>query len=454
MPRTEPISGETYAALAAEYSTGINAAELKLVDFLTGIPHDARLSTALVLRRRTTSEAHRYAHAADLAARMPDLFDHFRSDGRFSVDHLDAIWSRINRHNRALRAAGAEVPDLLDSAVARLLTQWIRNTGNTIHTALADVTDEILCTLAPLVAEATETDEAAAVSLTRRGTRLTLDCGSEVTADALWQAIGAAALTTRREMTDDDRPAPPMSRCRGQVALGALGGRRDQLTVTVNAYRPHGDAPAYVLGTGWVCPTTAAELTALATRIRELPDAAEVPPTPSYRFTTLQRALIEGRDGHCRFPGCSVPADRCDHDHLVSSPHTDPDSDGDTCVTNGISLCRTHHTLKTARIWTPTSLDDAVTLHWTGPGGVAVSTVAAGPLSPTRDPATALSSTAPVQYHPTTCPSSSCMTSGKPTSPPPERSGLSTASTSPSTKAPSGDSSAPTVRGKPPRSRS
>lgn len=387
---TEPTTGESYNTLAARYANAVNTAELDLIAFLTTIPADARHATALAVRRRTISEAHRYTHAADLALRMPDLFTSFRVDGRISVDHLDAIWGKINRHSRALASAGAEVPPRLDAAVALGVTEWIQAAGNTAMTALADVADEVLCTVAPLVVEDTEAEEAAGVSLTRRGSRFTLDCGSKVTADALWSAIGAAALDVRRESVDEDRqdqPAPSMANCRGQVALGLLGARRDQLNVTVNTYQAHTEAPSYVLGSGWVSPATGAELAGLAGRIRQLPEAEQVPETTAYRFTTVQKARIRGRDGRCRFPGCAVAADDCEHDHLINSPHTDPDSDGPTSVANGICLCRTHHTMKTAGIWTPVSGDDAVTLNWSGPGGVRATTVAAGPLSPARNPA-------------------------------------------------------------------
>lgn len=161
--------------------------------------------------------------------------------------------------------------------------------------------------------------------------------------------------------------------------LEILGGTLEQLNVTVNLYEGSG---SYVLGIGWISEATGAMLNGIAAHIRNLPDVDAAPVTSSYRFTAAQRALIEGRDGRCRFPGCSVAADRCEHDHLVNSPHTDPTSDGPTSVDNGISLCRTHHQLKTLGIWRVTSPDDAVTLHWSGPGEVATTTVASGPLSP------------------------------------------------------------------------
>lgn len=384
--RAEPTTGESYTALSERYANAVNAAELTLVDFLTQIPEDARHSTALAVRRRTVAEAHRYVRSADLALRMPSLFAFAREDGRFSVDHLDAIWSRINRHTRALKKADALIPEGLDAAVATAVVTWVTHSRSAALTAVADVTDEVLCTVAPPVVEETEDNEAAAVSLTRRGTKFTLECGSETVANSLWSAMNDAALEVRREAVaeqEQESVVPPrMAQCRGEVALGLFGGRRDQLKVTVNAYRCCHDGPGYVVGTGWISPTAADTLAELTRHIRELPDAADIPETLSYRFPTDQKARMEGRDGYCRFPECRVPADRCEHDHLVNSPHTDPDSDGPTSVENGACLCRTHHALKTAGIWNPVSRDGAATIDWHGPGGVVITTVAAGPLAP------------------------------------------------------------------------
>ncbi|MGP9760446.1 HNH endonuclease signature motif containing protein [Corynebacterium sp. AOP12-C2-36] len=387
--QTSIFPSTTPDSRAVELRTLLNRTELDLVSYLMEIPEHARVATALAVRRRTTSEAHRYNHAADLAQRMPELFEIFRGDGQYSVDHLDAIWLKVNRHSRALRAAGVQVPDALDAAVALGVLAWIRATKIGAISAIADVAEEVLCTVAPLVVEETEQDDAAAVSLTRRGTRHTLECGSEVVADSLWSSVSTAALDVRREIIEEQEDPeselpPSMHFCRGQVALGLFGARRDQLNVTVNLYGTAG-GPGYVLGTGWVSPATMATLSGIARHVRSLPSAGEIPATGSYRFTTAQRSYIEGRDARCRFPGCVVAADDCEHDHLVNSPHTDPESDGPTSVENGICLCRTHHTLKTAGIWTPTSRDNAVTLDWTGPEGARATTVAAGPLSPVRN---------------------------------------------------------------------
>jgi hypothetical protein len=466
----EPTTGETYNDLATRLAGPVNTAELALVAFLATIDPHARASTAQAVRRRGPAEAHRYTHAADIAVRMPDLFARMAADGRHSVEHLDALWRRINRHAAALARTGEALPGDIDAAVAAAVTGWEELWGAAGIDALADIADEVLTGQAPVSAAQTEQAEAQAVGLTRRGTRLILECGDPVVADGVWEQVGKAALDVRGELITEAQqqqeqhtgeadggedpelararetvaavtgtaaagaggvmPPPGMARCRGEAVLGILGGRRRQLSVTVNVYTPDpgtdpdpGSAPGpsgpdtsgpgpdsgpdagpagpirptppappaapagscgYVVGTGWVSPAMATVLTETAARVRVLPGVGAVADTAAYPFTTVQRAVVVGRDARCRFPGCRIPADACEFDHIVNSPHTDPDSDGVTGVSNCACLCATHHRLKTRKLWRVHTPDGGVTLHWAGPEGVAVSTVACGPLSPVR----------------------------------------------------------------------
>jgi hypothetical protein len=129
-----------------------------------------------------------------------------------------------------------------------------------------------------------------------------------------------------------------------------------------------------------VSPATTATLIDTADLVRDLPDISSLTDSTCYRFTTLHRATAVGRDARCRFPGCQVPADRCELDHIINSPFTDPTSDGPTSIRNCACLCRTHHQLKTKKLWKVRTPDDGITLHWTGPAGVTATTVASGPL--------------------------------------------------------------------------
>jgi hypothetical protein len=499
---TDPTSGESYNSLSRKLAGPVNTAELTLVAFLTTIKPAARLSAAQAIRRRGPREAVCYAHAADLAVRMPGLFDRMRTDTRYSVEHLDIIWTRINRHARALAAAGEQLPATVDETVASRLGMQITPDGTVWSVpALGDATDGILAEVAPVPVADTEETERRTVGLRRRGTRFTLECGDRAVADGLWEPLSAAALEVRKEILAEQEtlraqqqrearasgepesdpesaelaaarrivdniinpagdpagtgpgddagvleegpvatlaaplPAPGMVRCRGEAMLKILGGHRDQLKVVVNVYTPRtgedpdgsdgpgggdtgpdGDGggggpaapddggpetgppdpagpatsgtgstgavcgPGFVIGTGWVSPTTTATLCDTADLVRDLPDISSLTDSTCYRFTTLHRATAVGRDARCRFPGCKVPADRCELDHIINSPFTDPTSDGPTSIRNCACLCRTHHQLKTKKLWKVRTPDDGITLHWTGPAGVTATTVASGPL--------------------------------------------------------------------------
>lgn len=55
-------------------------------------------------------------------------------------------------------------------------------------------------------------------------------------------------------------------------------------------------------------------------------------------FTGALRRIIEVRDRHCTFPGCEVPAARCQVDHVVEWSHG-----GGTTQENGRLLCGAHN---------------------------------------------------------------------------------------------------------------
>ncbi|GAA2755169.1 DUF222 domain-containing protein [Actinopolymorpha rutila] len=65
-------------------------------------------------------------------------------------------------------------------------------------------------------------------------------------------------------------------------------------------------------------------------------------------FTEPQRRALAVRDGsHCHFPDCQVPERRCVAHHL--NPW---DDFGPTDLTNGVLLCKTHHTFVHHKGWT------------------------------------------------------------------------------------------------------
>jgi hypothetical protein len=97
-----------------------------------------------------------------------------------------------------------------------------------------------------------------------------------------------------------------------------------------------------------------------------------------YEPTAPLRRFIETRDRTCRFPGCSRRAMDSDIDHV-----TEWNRDGDTNPDNLHALCRTHHNLKTKKLWRVTVAGDG-TETWTSPLGFVYTSFPDGP--PVSDP--------------------------------------------------------------------
>jgi hypothetical protein len=94
----------------------------------------------------------------------------------------------------------------------------------------------------------------------------------------------------------------------------------------------------------------------------------------TYRPGQVLGDLVRVRDATCTFPGCAVPAWRCDLDHVeaIDFTATAPDGasrTGQTRADNLHPVCRRHHNLKTHHGWSATR--DAVTgvVTWTSPPG-------------------------------------------------------------------------------------
>ena len=89
--------------------------------------------------------------------------------------------------------------------------------------------------------------------------------------------------------------------------------------------------------------------------------------TRRYRPGRALRAAVVARDVTCAFPGCAVPAQVCDLDHI--SPY-DPDADHlQTHADNLQPLCRHQHRAKTLGGWTVRRDPTSGVTSWTSPGG-------------------------------------------------------------------------------------
>ncbi|MBC7306209.1 MAG: DUF222 domain-containing protein [Dietzia sp.] len=102
-----------------------------------------------------------------------------------------------------------------------------------------------------------------------------------------------------------------------------------------------------------------------------------------YRPSAELARRVRLRDGTCRHPGCAIPADDCDLDHVVPFNHADPAAGGQTVEANLVSQCRRHHRFKTFSDWTY-KLEPDGTLIVTAPDGTVMLTRPDGPLAQYR----------------------------------------------------------------------
>ena len=140
-----------------------------------------------------------------------------------------------------------------------------------------------------------------------------------------------------------------------------------------------GPCPAELAGYGPIPTALALEIAADAQWTRLLTDPAtghllEVDPTRYQPPAALAR-FIRVRDRTCRFPGCPVPAERCDLDHTTAHRKGGP-----TDHTNLGPFHRYHHRGKHEGGW-QVAQPEPGTFEWTSPTGH-VHTVQLEPLGP------------------------------------------------------------------------
>ncbi|WP_290292465.1 HNH endonuclease signature motif containing protein [Corynebacterium hansenii] len=191
--------------------------------------------------------------------------------------------------------------------------------------------------------------------------------------------------------------------------------------VTLNVYADgavtdEGELRLWLDGAGWLPRYVTKQWLERASSVRLSSDSV----TGGYVPTEAQKARVRGRDGGCRFPGCSVPADKCQIDHVVNY---DPNLDhaamvdnplfntaghghgdhggcshdheradgfvagnaanglGATATWNLQCLCQHHHNLKTSRHWHAVMHDDASVTWSDHTGETQATTVPHGPIA-------------------------------------------------------------------------
>ncbi|MGH3962549.1 MAG: DUF222 domain-containing protein [Pseudonocardiaceae bacterium] len=172
----------------------------------------------------------------------------------------------------------------------------------------------------------------------------------------------------------DDSPATGATRsagCRCECGRCRRGGGVDvRVTIPYTALLGADDLPGELAGYGPIPAAVARDLAAAGTWRRILTDPASGRPldygTTRYRPPAHLAGLVITRDQTCQFPGCRVPAHRCDLDHGI--PHNPAEGTGPTSETNVGPKCRNHHQIKQTPGWSVTHHPDGCTT-WTTPSG-------------------------------------------------------------------------------------
>lgn len=149
------------------------------------------------------------------------------------------------------------------------------------------------------------------------------------------------------------------------------------LTVTARTLSGEDDVPAELDGYGPISAGAARKLVARCTDAHDLSHAAisaypvdasgqlqgAAPPGSGYRLPAALSRFVLARDRRCTFPHCSIPAIRCDLDHIVAF-----DAGGKTSAENLHPLCRRHHRAKHRAGWKVDRKQNGTYL-WTAPNG-------------------------------------------------------------------------------------
>ena len=156
-------------------------------------------------------------------------------------------------------------------------------------------------------------------------------------------------------------PAPAAS----APATAAPAGPADVPTASSHPAAGGGAYPAELAGYGVITGSQAIALAARDATWRRLltdPATGELTDLSRHQYSPPAALAdhVRARDRQCVFPGCAVPAARCDLDHRVPYPR------GETSVENLAALCRHHHRLKHRGGWTLRRRADGAHV-WTSP---------------------------------------------------------------------------------------
>lgn len=163
---------------------------------------------------------------------------------------------------------------------------------------------------------------------------------------------------------------------RADALIDLLGGTETRVTAQVRVTVPYttllglAEHPGELAGYGPIPADVARRVAADGTwrRILTDPPSGVVLDYGTTRYTPPPhlREHVITRDQTCQYPGCRVPAHRCDLDHVIPfNPNT---GTGPTSEANLGADCRTHHQIKQYPGWMTTRSPDGTTT-WHTPTG-------------------------------------------------------------------------------------
>lgn len=362
--------------------------------------HVAYWSSALGLSR---SDVSRYMDIGHMLARLPLVADECERRGHLPMSHL----AMLGRHTRPVADVSLEVVDrellgVVKPKVDGEVLRGVRAVAIRVQRVLDDCAPEARPRDVDVVGP--EADRALAGQV-RAAVAAVEDFEGSVGSDA--EALRASAadyfgdrMSVRESFSVDDRDSTGMTvltavlerhhavealavvdavaaemKCgRAKALMHALRGACD-VEVNLDLLRvlqPDADGspvetPVWLKGAGWLSPLASEVWMRRVSSLRVLGESE----VEGYRPSPSQRAFVQARDGVCSFPGCDVPAEKCDIDHIVEFEHRNGDEEagqptqaGSTGTENLHCLCRRHHNLKTAGLYRVVRRDDGVE-EWT-----------------------------------------------------------------------------------------
>lgn len=345
----------------------------------------AQVGAAMNISHRKASGQMRIAQT--LRDRLPEVAALF-AQGRLSTRVVAAIsWrTRLIEHDEAWANIDAEVAkratnwgpwtdEKITAAVDALVLRFdraaviaSRSRIRTRDFRIGDYEDEAGTT--SVWGKLTATD--AAVLREKIAAMVAGVCDDDPRTTAERRADAAGALANGNEYLAcacGGRTCPAKSQCpppKSSVVVHVVADQRaiDAATATTAESTRGSDAGTAVLSGREALPgPLLAELLRNGATIRPVATPCEQP-EEGYRPSAALARFVRRRDLTCRFPGCPMPADLCDIDHVIPYPV------GPTHASNLACLCRKHHLLKTFWIgdWALKLLPDGSAI-WTSPTG-------------------------------------------------------------------------------------